>query len=242
MAEKEKSEFYPGHISTIYAPEKEEKEGEPRPGRIFEAMAQIMREVQPVPKRDVNREIGYQYRGIDSIYNGLHAIMAKHGVIMTSTILAEANNTRTTAKGNPIYWTRLTVRFRFIASDGSFVETQAVGDGMDTGDSSASKAMTAAQKTALIQTFLIETGEDSPAAPPARCNAPKPRAANPPAANAELAKKLKRTWTKWSWKSNSIRADLAQLLGHEVENVDALSEAEIKEALDKMREEANTNG
>lgn len=52
-----------------------------------------------------------------------------------------------------------TYRFTHIYS-GTFVDVVAVGEGMDSGDKSFNKAMTGANKYALRQLFMIETGDD----------------------------------------------------------------------------------
>jgi len=49
------------------------------------------------------------------------------------------------------------MRYRFIAEDGSHVETDAEGEGMDSGDKSSNKAMAVAHKYALLQAFCIPT-------------------------------------------------------------------------------------
>jgi hypothetical protein len=49
----------------------------------------------------------------------------------------------------------MTVRFRFMASDGSYVDVVTIGEGADSGDKASNKAMTAAQKYALTLTFTV---------------------------------------------------------------------------------------
>jgi hypothetical protein len=52
-----------------------------------------------------------------------------------------------------------TYRFTHINS-GTFVDVESIGEGMDSGDKSFNKAMTGANKYALRQLFMIETGDD----------------------------------------------------------------------------------
>lgn len=51
--------------------------------------------------------------------------------------------------------------YTFHAADGSSVATEAIGEGMDSGDKATNKAMTAAYKYALIQVFAMMGHEDS---------------------------------------------------------------------------------
>jgi hypothetical protein len=50
-------------------------------------------------------------------------------------------------------------RFTHVSS-GTFVDVESFGEGMDTGDKSFNKAMTGANKYAIRQLFMIETGDD----------------------------------------------------------------------------------
>jgi hypothetical protein len=51
----------------------------------------------------------------------------------------------------------LKMRYSFVAADGSSIATDAVGEGMDSGDKASAKAMSIAQKYAILQTFLVPT-------------------------------------------------------------------------------------
>lgn len=124
---------------------------------IHKAMIGIMRDVDAIGKDRKNPQQGFMYRGIDDFMNALHPVMSKHGVFMTSEILSKAREERTTAKGGVLIYTMLRMRFTFHAEDGSSVHTEAEGEGMDSGDKSANKAMSIAQKYALAQTFLVPT-------------------------------------------------------------------------------------
>ena len=55
----------------------------------------------------------------------------------------------------------LTVRYRFYAEDGSYVEAVVDGEAMDSGDKSSNKCMAIAHKYALLQVFCIPTENDN---------------------------------------------------------------------------------
>jgi hypothetical protein len=57
------------------------------------------------------------------------------------------------------------MRYLFVTTDGSSLEAVVYGEAMDSGDKATNKAMSAAHKYALLQTFLIPTEdvEDSDA-------------------------------------------------------------------------------
>ena len=66
----------------------------------------------------------------------------------------------TTAKGTAMVNTVIHAMVKFTYRDGDSVIVAAVGEGSDSGDKSANKAMTGLYKYALRQTFCIETGDD----------------------------------------------------------------------------------
>lgn len=126
---------------------------------IYDSMSKIMAGITFIGKDQTNKQQGFQYRGIDDIYNSLHKLFAEHGVFTTSTILEKTREERTTKTGGILAFTCLRIRYRFYASDGSYIETDVEGEGMDSGDKSSNKAMAIAHKYALLQVFMIPTDE-----------------------------------------------------------------------------------
>jgi hypothetical protein len=124
---------------------------------IFEKMVAILQDIEAIGKNSKNEQQGFKYRGIDDVYNAVNPLLAKHGVFMSAQILDKSREERTTSKGAVLAFTSLRMRYRFTASDGSFVETEVEGEGMDSGDKSSNKAMSVAHKYALLQAFCIPT-------------------------------------------------------------------------------------
>lgn len=46
--------------------------------QIYKAMAAVMADMEAIGKDARNQQQGFNYRGIDSVYNTLHPILAKH--------------------------------------------------------------------------------------------------------------------------------------------------------------------
>jgi hypothetical protein len=124
---------------------------------IYGKMIDVMRDMEAIGKDRRNTQQGYNFRGIDDVYNLVQPILAKHGVVMSATILADSHEERPSKGGGLLIYRILKIRYSFIASDGSFVSTEVIGEGMDSGDKATNKAMSVAQKYALLQTFLIPT-------------------------------------------------------------------------------------
>jgi hypothetical protein len=133
----------------------------PRPGKIYAQMAAIMADVEAIEKDRKNTQgQGYQFRGIDDVFNAMHPLFAKHKVFPTPTVLSQTREERKANSGGVLIYTILTVNFTFYAEDGSCVEATTVGEAFDSGDKSSNKAMSAAMKYAILETFLVPTIED----------------------------------------------------------------------------------
>ncbi len=129
------------------------------PKMIYANIAAIMGEIGSIGKNQKNAQQGFMYRGIDDVMNTLNPLFAKYSVFCVPEVLDKTREERTTQKGAHMIYTTLTVRYTFYALDGSFVTAQVVGEGMDSGDKSANKALAVAMKYAMFQTFCIPTEE-----------------------------------------------------------------------------------
>lgn len=129
-------------------------------GLIFKKLALVMHDVGAIGKDSRNQAQGFNYRGIDEIYNTLHEILIRHGVFTVPEVLSAVREERTTAKGTALVYSILTIKYRFYAEDGSFFEATVVGEGMDSGDKASNKAMSVAHKYCFIQVLSIPTREE----------------------------------------------------------------------------------
>jgi hypothetical protein len=106
----------------------------------------------------------YKYRGIDDIMPSIKGLLAKHGVHFTPTFTLLDDQSWEVARdrGGSTRWRHVTISgtYRFYGVEGDYVEVTTIGEGKDSADKAYNKAMTAALKYALIQTFAIADGED----------------------------------------------------------------------------------
>jgi len=128
-------------------------------GMIYEIMPAIMAQVPTIAKDRKNAQQGYSFRGIDDVYNALNPILAKHGVFMRAEVKDVHREERPSKSGGIMAFVQVNVRYYFVAKDGSSVFTDALGEGMDSGDKATAKAMSVAQKYALFQALLIPTAD-----------------------------------------------------------------------------------
>lgn len=127
---------------------------------IYKKMAQIMADVPAIGKGQKNQQQGFMYRGIDDVMNDLHKLFADNGVFILPMVEEYNVDVKQTSKGGLMYRTHVKVRYRFVAEDGSSIETVNVGEAMDSGDKSMNKAMSIALKYSLMQMLLIPTKEN----------------------------------------------------------------------------------
>jgi len=125
--------------------------------QIYKAMSAIMNDMAAIGKNQKNQQQGFNYRGIDQVYNVLHPLLAKHKVFTTPEVLEKNRDERINAKGTVLAFVTLRIKYTFWFEDGTNVSCTVEGEGMDSGDKASNKAMAIAHKYALLQTFCIPT-------------------------------------------------------------------------------------
>ena len=101
---------------------------------------------------------GYNFRGIDDVYNALSPLLAKHALVIVPRMLARTCEERTSKTGGALFYVTVEAEFDFVsAEDGSKTTARTFGEAMDSGDKATNKAMSAAYKYAAFQTFAIPT-------------------------------------------------------------------------------------
>lgn len=130
-----------------------------KPGKIFESLNGVMKDIGAIGKNKKNTQQNFTYRGIDDIYNALQPALVANGVIIAPEVIEEKREERQTQKGGVLFYTRLTVIHTFYATDGSYIKTRVIGEAMDSGDKASNKALSIAYKYACFQMFCIPTEE-----------------------------------------------------------------------------------
>lgn len=130
--------------------------------QIYKKMSEVMKEIGSVGKDQKNVAQGFKFRGIDQFVNALYPALTKHGVFMTPRCVSERNElkdvTRSNGKSGVDKHVTILMEYDFFAEDGSKVTVGPIpAEGLDSGDKATNKALSAALKYALIQTFSIPT-------------------------------------------------------------------------------------
>lgn len=129
---------------------------------IYEAMLGVMSEIGAVEKNKKNEMQGYKFRGIDDMLNALHPLLIKYGVFIIPRCKEERSEmkevTRSNGKAGIDKHVAITMEYDFTARDGSKITIGGIpSEGLDSSDKATNKALSAAMKYCLIQTFCVPT-------------------------------------------------------------------------------------
>jgi hypothetical protein len=134
--------------------------------KVYQAIAAVMADLssEGIGKHRRNTQQGYQFRGIDDVYNTLSSILARRGLLMLPRITNRTCTERTTKTGNALFYVTVEAEFDLVcAEDGSHHTIRTFGEAMDSADKATNKAMSAAYKYAAMQAFCIPTEGDNDA-------------------------------------------------------------------------------
>ena len=134
--------------------------------KVYEVIAKVQKDLAEngIAKLHKNQQQGFNFRGIDDVYNALAPILAKHGLCILPRIIDRTVTERVTKTGGVLFYTVVTAEFDAVAAeDGSSHTIRTYGEAMDSGDKSTNKAMSAAYKYACMQMFCIPTAGDNDA-------------------------------------------------------------------------------
>lgn len=135
---------------------------------IFQRMSKVTQEITAVAK---NLSVGYgssKYKAVGEadILAAVKPAEAKHGVYsypLSREIVESGTMEKETKNGKSIQmYMRIKVVYRFLCIDNpeSYLDIESFGDGVDTQDKAPGKAMTYADKYALMKAYKIITGDD----------------------------------------------------------------------------------
>lgn len=133
---------------------------------VYKAINEVQRRLSEtgISKSNRNQQQGYNFRGIDDVYNALSPLLAAAGLCILPRMLSRSCEERQTAKGGTLFYVTVEAEFDFVcAEDGSKHTVKTFGEAMDSGDKATNKAMSAAYKYAAMQAFAIPTEGDNDA-------------------------------------------------------------------------------
>jgi len=131
------------------------------PANVYAAIAQVQGEIAKEGIGKNRKAQGYDFRGIDDVYNALAPLLSSVGLCVLPRILSRDLTERKTSSGKPMFFVTVEAEFDFVcAADGSMHTVRTYGEAMDMSDKATNKAMSAAYKYAAFMTFAIPTEGD----------------------------------------------------------------------------------
>lgn len=138
-----------------------------KPRTVYQLIAAVARELAQdgISKNQRNTQgTGYNFRGIDDVYNAVGPILARHGLVILPRCMTRECVERVSGQGKALFYVTVEAEFDFVSSeDGSKHTVVMFGEAMDSGDKATNKAMSAAFKYAMFQAFCIPTEGDNDA-------------------------------------------------------------------------------
>jgi hypothetical protein len=135
--------------------------------KVYQAINAVQTELAKIGISKSSRNsqgAGYNFRGIDAVYNVLSSIMAQHSLCIIPRMLTRTCEERTSKSGGALFYVTVEAEFDLVsAEDGSKHTARTFGEAMDSSDKATNKAMSAAYKYMAFQTFAIPTEGDNDA-------------------------------------------------------------------------------
>jgi hypothetical protein len=126
--------------------------------QVYEAITAVAGDLASlgVAKSMTNVADGYDYRSIDALMNRLAPILAKRKLCVLPRVLERTASERSSLTDEVLISVTLKVALDLVSpADGSRHTIEVYGEALDPGDKATAKALTAAYKTAMLQTFCV---------------------------------------------------------------------------------------
>jgi hypothetical protein len=126
--------------------------------QVYAAISAVTAELSKtgIQKLQTNAEDQYQFRGIDDVLQRLSPALVLAKLCVLPRVLERSLIERLGTNGGLLISVSLRVAFDLVsAKDGSRHTIEAYGEALDAADKATAKAMTAAYKYAVLQTFCV---------------------------------------------------------------------------------------
>lgn len=215
--------------------------------KVYQAINRVQKALakEGITKDRKNQQQGYNFRGIDDVYNAISGLLAENGLCILPRMVSRECIERQSAKGGTLIYTIVEAEFDFVCSEDSSSHTvRTFGEAMDSGDKSCNKAMSAAYKYAAMQTFAIPTEGDHDTENVTHELAPQPVAKPPkkkeqPAEENAVLKLLREEFKKFAGATKEDFDDLALWLTlgkHDAVGLRTASDEVLTEALTTLHD------
>lgn len=159
--------------------EKKSAESEPNTMNLFERLNAIACDVGYINKNLIVQLGAHSYKAVGEadVLAAVKPLEKKYGVYSYPFSREIIASEKTSENGRVTYFERIKVTYRFLNVDkpDQFIDIVSYGDGIDASDKSVGKAMTYADKYALLKAYKIMTGEDPDSDDPSKTDNGMPK-------------------------------------------------------------------
>jgi hypothetical protein len=128
---------------------------------LRQKLALVRRRLAYVQKRGYNQRSNYNYVTAADIAGAVGDILAELGVVVMPRLESISHEPARMGRGEAEHVARVVMTYTFMDIDtAEEIAVKVAGEGLDPGDKAPYKAMTGALKYALLQSFLLATGDD----------------------------------------------------------------------------------
>jgi hypothetical protein len=129
--------------------------------QLVKKLTEVMKQVGYIQKTGFNKFHKYNYATEADVNEKVRKELAERNVMMIPNVKSCTYREHANRSGNVEYITTVEVEFTFMDGDtGETIVFSSFGEGQDAGDKGVYKAITGAQKYALMKAFMIPTGDD----------------------------------------------------------------------------------
>ena len=128
---------------------------------LRQKLAVVRRRIAYVQKRGHNERKNYNYVTAADIAGAVGDILAELGVVVVPRLESISHEPSRMGRSEVEHIARVVMAYTFMDVDtAEEITVKVAGEGLDAGDKAPYKAMTGALKYALLQSFLLATGDD----------------------------------------------------------------------------------
>jgi hypothetical protein len=128
---------------------------------LRQKLREVRRRISYVQKRGYNEQRNYNYVAAADIAGTVGDILAELGVLVIPHLESITYESHNPGRLDSVRVARVIMAYTFTDADSrEEITARVAGEGLDVGDKASYKAMTGALKYALLQSFLLATGDD----------------------------------------------------------------------------------
>jgi ERF superfamily len=128
---------------------------------LRQKLGEVRRRIGYIQKRGYNERHNYNYVAAADIAGTVGDILAELGVVVIPRLESITYEAPAPGRGEGVRVARVIMAYAFTdVNSGEEITAKVAGEGLDVGDKASYKAMTGALKYALLQSFLLATGDD----------------------------------------------------------------------------------